>query len=528
MKYKCLKRFALLVSVIAALIVTSCTEEWNKHYSEDFSGTKSNLNLYELIKSKENLNSFTKLLEVSGYDSLLAEDQSFTVFAPDNNALKNIDLNDKVLATEIVMNYTARYAYSTSGIENSIIPMLNKKLLPFERNASNFKFNQIEIGESDLAAQNGILHIIKGYEPYNYNIWEYIYHTEGFDSLRTYVSSLSVEELDVNASYKNGVFVDSIFKTENKLLTDLALINAEDSIYTALLPNNEAWTEILNRVKSYYIMSDADGGVAKQNEVSKWAIIRNLFFRGKIDLPVSEKVLTSTGRVKFYNPDALFQDVEAYELSNGIVYTAGQLHIEDTASWAKPIIIEAENASMGRMLSNFSPQTLSSLGTGFDVSGKYYLGLNDASLNSLAKLHVTFPVPNVLSTKYNIYCVFVPRIILDENDERPYKVKFSLNYYDAEGKKQTGYIDADKNVQSAASAQATFITDPTKIDKFLITENFEFPHSNVVFDYETTAEFVQQIRFSVKVENDTKKTTAEQRSYSRDLLIDCIILEPVL
>jgi len=528
MKFNFLKQFALFISVLVMLFAISCTEEWNNHYKEDYSGSKSKLNLYELIQSKENLSTFANLLEISGYDSLLVESQSFTVFAPDNDALANIDLSNKALAEEIVRNYIARYAYSTSGIQQTIVPMLNNKLLLFSQNASKFTFNKIDIEESDLAAQNGILHIMSGYVPYNFNIWEYIYHMDGLDSLRAFVSALSIEELDLDASYKNGIFVDSIFKTENKLLTDLALINKEDSLYTALLPNNEAWVEILNRVKPYYVMSDEDGGEVKQNEISKWTILNNLFFRGKLELPLSQDVLTSTGHINFYDPNALFQDAQAHEVSNGIVYQSDLLPIADTTSWAKPIIVEAENAMMGRSVSNFNPQVLSSLGTNFDISGKYYLGLNDASLNSLAKLYVTFPIPGVLSTKYNIYCVFVPRKILDETDERPYKVKFALDYYDAEGKRQTGYIDQDRKIQSAAAAQHTFTTDPSGIDKFLITENFEFSHSNVIFDFETTAEFVQQIKFALRIENDTKKTAAEQRSYSRDILIDYIILEPVL
>ncbi|MCE1155588.1 MAG: hypothetical protein LWW91_05640, partial [Bacteroidales bacterium] len=74
-----------------------------------------------------------------------------------------------------------------------------------------------------------------GYVPYILNHWEYIAVAEGIDSLRNYITSLTREVFDYDASYLDGVLIDSVFTTTNSVLTALADLNVEDSIYTAIL-----------------------------------------------------------------------------------------------------------------------------------------------------------------------------------------------------------------------------------------------------------------------------------------------------
>ncbi len=511
----------MLVSVLAAFTVTSCSEEWDAHY-HSLPADKSELNLYDFIKSQPDLSTFTKMLETTGYDSILSKPQTFTVWAPSNQALSGLNTDDSGLALEIVKNHITMFSYTTSGISRSVMLMLNNKLIPFEKQVDGYYFNEKKITTADMAAANGMLHIIGGYAPYKKNIWEFIYSAPGLDSLRTYINSLTRQEFDEERSYKDGVFKDSVFKTTNPVLTRLASLNDEDSLYTAILPDNKAWTEAYNKIYPFFNTTQADGGAVQQRASASWTLVKDLFFRNKIQTPSPVNPLVSTSNTKFFNPDYLFNGLQPSVMSNGLSFIRSSWNTPDTVSWFKPLRIEAEN-TFGRTLSNLSASVNSGVGTGISVSNNYYLVLRDASLNQLSKLYATYSIPNTLSARYNIYCVFVPKSIIDPNDKKPYQVKFYLTYTNSSGQQvANAAIGAANNVLKPNDpAVAVFTTDPTKVHKMLVVKDFTFPYSNTVFSAATVADLVKQIKVSLRIESVNTKE-------KDDIMIDCIILEPVL
>lgn len=514
------KGVVMLTVLFLVFLAASCKEEWNEHYST-LPADRSELNLYEFIKSQPNLSTFTKMLEVSGYDSILSKPQTFTVWAPTNDALTGLNPADPALALEVAKNHVTRFSYTSSGISKKIMLMLNNKLIPFERLVDGFYFNRMKITQPDLAVSNGILHIINEYAPYKKNIWEFINSEPGLDSLRNYINSLTKLEFDPLASYKDEVLIDSIFKLSNPILEQIAKLNVEDSTYTAILPNNNAWTQAYNKIYPYYNTLPADGGVAQQRQSTMWSIVRDLFFRDKVLMPVAENPLISTTRTRFYNADYLFEGLTPNIMSNGLSYVQNTWTTPDTVSWFKSIRIEAES-SFGRTVSNYSTNINSGIGTGMPISNGYYLVLRDAALSILARLYSSFSIPNTMSARYNVYAVFVPRSILDPNDMKPFQVKFYLTYVNANGALVTNAaVSADHKVLRPNDPAATFTTDPTKVDKMLVIKDFQFPYSNTVYTATTQADLLKQIKASLRVE------TVNTREKD-DLFIDCIILEPVL
>lgn len=512
---------ALLVVAVIAFSATSCKEEWDAHYTS-LPSDKSNLNLYEYIKSQPDLSTFAQMLQITGYDSILSKPQTFTVWALTNDALTGVNTANPQLAMEIVKNHITRFSYSTSGISTSIMLMLNSKLIPFEKLADGYYFNRIKIIQPNQATSNGILHKINQYAPYKQNIWEFINSAAELDSLRKYVNSLTRRVFDTDASYKDQVFVDSIFKITNPVLTRLAELNVEDSTYTALLPNNKAWKEGYNKIYPYFNTTPAGGGAAQQRASTMWTMVNDLFFRNKIQTPVSGNPLISTSGTKFFNPDYLFGGSQPVVMSNGLSYIQNSWLIPDTASWYKPIKIEAEYSFYGRTVSNYSTSINSGIGTGMPISDEYYLVLRDAALSLQSKLNVTFNIPFTLSAKYNIYCVFVPKSILDPTNSKPYQVKFYLTYTNSSGVQvANAAIGATNNVLKPTDAAAIFTTDPTKVDKMLVVKDFTFPFSNTVYTATTQTELIKQIKAALRVE-------AVNTKEKDDILIDYIILEPVL
>jgi len=510
--------------------MVSCTaDEWDKHYNSP-AANKSELNLYEYIESRQELSTFAKMLKKVGYDSILNSSQTFTVWAPNDSALLGVDTTDLTLVKNIVTNHIARFSFPTSGISNKMILMMDNKLIPFTKNGSSYTFGEKPIikVESDIATSNGIVHMLSEYVPYKQNLWEFIKEANGVDSLKNYINSLTILMLDNSKSYHNGVFVDSVMMSTNYVFDNLAALNKEDSIYTAILPDNSAWTEAYNRIKLYYNTLNADGGVFVQRLLTKQTLVQDLFFRGKKTLPIVEDSLKSTGGNSFADPSRLFANSQLNEMSNGYSYVTDILKYPATESWFKTIKVEAESTQFGRSVLNFAPSAVASIGSGLDISNGNYLTLRSTTQAASAMLYANFPIPYTLSAKYNIYCVFVPTTIVSPTDVRPNKVRFYLTYMNSAGN-QVNYanIDENNNVLSTAipKRSAIFTTDGTQITKMLVAKDFVFPYCNLI--YSNNLDISSSLTVALKVENATGVTGAETANFNRDLRIDCIILEPV-
>jgi len=521
-------RFPLFILFLITVFVTSCHDDyWDTHYNEKLL-SKSSLNLYQYLQSRSELSTFTQMIQKTGYDSILSKSQTFTVWAPDNEALKTINMSDTLLVRKIVTNHITRFSYTTLGISKKAksILMMNNKLVMFSKTDSVYMFGGKKIVEPDIATQNGIIHIMGEYSPYMRNFWEFISETSELDSIRNYINYLTKSELDNSKSFKDGVFVDSVLKSTNYLFDNLAALKTEDSIYTAIIPNNTAWSSIYNTAMPYFKTLAKDGGSTKQIADVKKVIVNNLFFRGTKRLPLTIDSIISTSGNKFLHADRLFEGSQGYEMSNGYGYVTSQLKDNPSETWLKPIRIEAEYiTSYGGITSNYTSSINSSFGTGYAVSGNYYLSLTDASSGSISVLFANFPIPSNLSSKYNIYCVFVPNKIVDSTDVRPYKVKFSISYVNSSGVlAKDVVVDANNSINTKTAG--TFTSDGKTVQKMLVLKNFELPYRYVYPEnILTLSDFQKSISLALKVTNVTAKSDIVK--FNRNLKIDCIILEPV-
>ncbi|MFT3740738.1 MAG: fasciclin domain-containing protein [Breznakibacter sp.] len=190
-----LRVFSLLALAWYMLVLPSCADDWDNHYDRaGFDLPEVTLNQY--IQSQSNLSIFAQMLKITGYDTIVGASQSFTVWAPTNDALAGVDLNDRDQVLEIVKNHVARSAWSTSGVLNNPIYMINNKYLMFSKSGSDYTFGKVDLLASDIPTKNGLIHVINGYAPYVKNIWEYISRTPGLDSLKKFID-LKTKKLSI-------------------------------------------------------------------------------------------------------------------------------------------------------------------------------------------------------------------------------------------------------------------------------------------------------------------------------------------
>ncbi len=511
MKYKHLKGFVPFLALISLLLATACTKEWNDHYDQS-SFDLPDKTVTEYIKSQSDLSTFYNMLEIAGYVDVLNSSQSFTVWAPKNDALSGFDISNTELVTKTVKNHIARSRITTSGINNTFIKMLDRKYVNFAKAQSGYTFGNNIITIANQPAKNGLIHVINGFAPYEYNLWEYLGEADGIDSLRDYIYGQSKKVFDpensteIGADENGQVIYDSAFVISNPVLERLGSVDVEDSIYTAIMPDNDAWDEAYSRIKGYFNFPTDAGSTTRQRDLTSFTVIQDMLYRGRISAPENLDSITSTYRNVFYNPGELFKGLEYKSLSNGLAYITNQMPFQDTASFFKKIKVEAENSN-GRTFNGSNIFIRSSYGTEFTASNNYYI-LVDPTSNEPS---IEFSIPNTLSAKYNIYCVFVPAKIVDPNNHTPTKAKFTLTYIRrASGSTFIRRVTPENNV-----------TDPEGMTKMFV-DQFDFEYANIIdADYD---------RIAVKLEVSSDVTTQEEQSgdFSRTMRIDCIILEPVL
>lgn len=485
------KRLYIVLSALA-LVWSSCVNDvWQEHY--DNAGTNlSTQSLTDLIKKRADLTDFKRMLEITGFDSVLNANQTYTVWAPSNSALDLIAINwsDTTSLSEIVRNHIARFSYPTAGF-NSVntkkVYMLSGKFVPFDKDNAGFTFGSFNMDTTNILAKNGILHVLNGYVPYSSNIWESLGRIAGLDSVFAYLNPLGG--------------------------TPFGDINNEDSVYTAILPNNQAWIRSYNDIKRYFncqASTTRDSSMAKQRRLTQNAIMQDAFFRASISDPsiYSASPLVSTSNHQFSNASRLFDGAIPHLASNGFVWVSDSLRNTATESWFREIRIEAENNSYGRISSNANVYWRSSENTGFDMSNNRYIVAYPLTTSLTQKVYVQFPIPNTLSAKYKIYCVFAPAAISEIN-KLPCLVNFYLDYINSSGIKIAN-----------ERAGTNILTSGTEISKILVKE-MTFPYSNIVSGGNNG-----DITVKLKVENNAK--VSESALYTRTMLIDCIILEPVI
>lgn len=506
-------RFFLLLA-ICAVFIQSCNDKWDEHYKSD-SIEGDNITLFEYINSRPNLSIFSNLLKETGYDSLLNTTVSYTVWAPDNDALAGIDLTDETYVYNLVRNHIKLSRMSTARVDSGFINMMSGKGVSFIENGGIYRFGTAELTLKDIPVANGLVNEIDGYAPYLSNIWEYINDKEGLDSLKSYLYGNTLSILDPVNSVPIGydedgnTIYDTVFVFQNEILDDIGQLYNEDSIYTTILPNNIAWNESYEHIHSFFNIPEGFGGEERGMELSKFALIQDMVFRGTIYKDQAYDSIVSTSGNVFYSPSYLFENIESENVSNGLVYVSSKMPFVETTSWFKEIRVEAEEVlNRKNVLSTINNR--SSYGSSLDVSENEYILVQPTSTSS--KPNVTFSIPNVLSGKYNIYCVFVPESILDDSKKVMSKVAYTLAYIyrSSDGRSKTQKITPDNNVIQAEGLTKMWVTE------------FDFEYANVI------DEDYKDVKVTLKVENIVTSTDVlDNPEYTRDMRIDCIILEPV-
>lgn len=452
------------------LAASSCTDfaDYNEAPVDD--RASANQTLWESIIQNPELSDFKELVERTGFNQHLSQPNAYTIWAPKNGSFSVSDyasLSDSMLLAQFVKNHIAEFTYRVSGdIDKMRVHTLNNKSYVLSGNGLyTFANTEMDPQFSNIPGTNGILHLINKPVDFYPNLYEYLGQARGMeiDSLVNYFKKYEISRLDLENSEKgpmvNGMqtYVDSVIITSNTLTESLrAKINNEDSTYTFLMPTNTAYNKMYDKVKDYYkfysgvVMQDvanlnsagaattagdnarnATKKTAPAIVVNEWkdsltrrAIVRNLIyshssvyneFLSTREPQIGDSIYSTTGSL-LSNPVEMLSERmvgSPIEMSNGYARIVDSVAIHPWESYCPERIY----TPLAHLANSFTSKNTNIvvrnpelaeelLGPGFEEF-RYRLIEPSGARN---KPDIFLGLPNLQSTKYNVYCVTLPAV----------------------------------------------------------------------------------------------------------------------
>ena len=545
-------------------LFTSCSD-WDDHFDAGTSVTASQEgSLWTNIEQNKELTQFTSLLKKVGYDNLLNQAQSYTVWAPKDGTFDYAALqqeSDANVLRQFVQNHIARNNYPASGEVGERIYMLNKKVMNFASTADGYAMQDVPLQLPSIGANNGIIHQLEGKIPFLPNIYESLNNQDfPIDSISDYFHASDTLILDESRSVQgpavNGeiTYLDEVYTERNELYSYYrAYINREDSSYSMLVPNNEAWTKAKNRLNQLFTFPDQlrtslfienngkferkdttitinNAAHVQDSIVNRW-ILNNLFFNNRLydnqklaNLQDGETLVCDSLRNTcdyIYNAAEareLLKDAKRVDKSNGAIFITDTLRQPVWKGWCPMIQVEAENnyylASYDNTFREPQRKRVSSSNQNPQVSGNvsngYYLEVEPASSTSDEK--VWFFLPNVRSATYRAFIRIVPSNITNTyiTEVLPNRFRAYMGYSNINA--TSGRLEVKEYQFKTPEDRANFESDPTGLSLIDLGE-VTFPHC-----YANLGDYYPWLRI---------ESNPGRGDYDHTLRIDYIMLIPV-
>jgi len=425
-------KYLILFMLIASVFV-SCKSQWDQH--DLITDPSLSVNLQQQVSSNTNVSLFSQALAKSKYANVLASSKTFTVWAPNNAAMKAIDqsiLTDTGRLNQFIGGHISYQVYTTS------LPQPTLRVQMISGKSETFSKTTIEtatIVTADQYASNGIFHIINKAILPKLNIWDYTTNT-GAALGNTQGAGLTTDALQEQAYLfsQNYQIVDTasatitgydpltgkpILKPGTGIINknhykDLTVnLSSETNQYTFFVLADGGFANEASKIAKYYVTSTADSSAKLTNlNVTKDLVVNGVYSTkgepGTIAMP--DSILSMFG-VKI--PINMNDTIRSYNASNGRVYVMKDVFFR-TADKIPTIIIQGESDPVIG-----TPGSWFRNDNGSRINNIYYRIKNDANGVQWKDIYIEtntsngvglpqqywagYPLPSVNSATYKVY-----------------------------------------------------------------------------------------------------------------------------
>lgn len=390
------------IVVVTCLLAAGCTRKWEEHNAPG-DAIYVNNNLYQQIAANASLARFAGFLKQTGYADTISLSRTFTVWAPTDEALKNLDaavVNDAARLKQFVAHHIAVFSFRTSDVQKATtrVGLMDGKYGTF----AVASFEDAAIVAANGVAANGILHTISGAAVSRGNCWDYVDSLKaGGLAMAAYLRDNQYKARDLTNAEQIGVDpgtgepiykpgTDSVWL--NKFTNEVYNLNREDSVFTVFVLANTAFDAERVRFAPFYATGTADSTA----NLAQWNTVKDLVIPGAYapeQLP--DTIVSKYGVKVAVNKSAV---TRSYKTSNGYVYVVNEMPVTLEQKFPD-FIVQGENYTTARVMpsgSIFTRTLVDSFagGTFRDVF-VYKHGIN--------QFYVGYRLNNVYTTTYKVY-----------------------------------------------------------------------------------------------------------------------------
>jgi uncharacterized surface protein with fasciclin (FAS1) repeats len=391
--------------VMSMALLSSCTHKWDDYTEKE--NAYADGNLFQQIAKDTSLSKFTIYLEQTGYSDTISLSQTFTVWAPTNEALKEVDAilsNDPVKLKSFVAHHIARLSYYTSQVKSAPLrlPVLDGKYVSFGESS----FDLVLLKASNKIATNGVIHTINGAAAPVGNTWDVVDSLQkAGNRMASYIKLQEYLEFDKSKAIFKGydTLGRAVYDSANawislNLVTDSVYdIKNEAKEYTVFILDNASWDSDSVRLAPYYKTGTQDS----TSNLVHFNTVKDLIVEGAYAPDQLPDFITSKFGVKIpVNKSAI---LSSKRTSNGWVYVMSEMKYE-LKDKLPPIIIQGENPyniSKSMPAGVLMVRTLVNPKTGIQFKDLFVYGHQTNQFN------VGYRAKNVYTTKYKVSWVVV-------------------------------------------------------------------------------------------------------------------------
>jgi uncharacterized surface protein with fasciclin (FAS1) repeats len=414
--------------IVFVLLLISCSKDWDEHYKTTV--PTSNVNVWDALQADENLSTFVNYLKEYRYDTLFQTNNTYTIFAPDNEAFTEF-LTSRTINKAVMDYHISTFFIQSGSIEDKRkIQTLAEKFALFIKNPFGIFLDDVPIVFESPIYKNGKYFKLDKVALPKPNLYEYISATNPV--LKRYIDDQDSIIVDKELSRPIGfdehgnTIYDTVAIIYNEFEATFFPVKEEFRYQTATIvfPKEENYNNALTKMTL-----SLNCGYNDYNDVPmEWQdkiLIPYLLEHGVFENMVEqeeflEETVKDTIKMKNILGDSIVIDYVPSEktiCSNGYAYNYENFEVPDTL-YAAPIRIEAEmltrDAGGNRYFWNDDVTVIN------DVS---YLPVQEyitgASNDSILKVNFTKGYKGKFSVEFNVDNLF----------PRKYLMVFGTNMY---------------------------------------------------------------------------------------------------
>jgi uncharacterized surface protein with fasciclin (FAS1) repeats len=332
----------LYVCAFAATTTSCIDDKWDERAK--VTGALLGVSLKEAIQGEAECSAFYAALVSTGYDTLLATANTFTVFAPTNSAWQTVSQANLEATVANHISY-GKWLSTNPELWESALYMLNGKVVRYDSLTKTF--NGATLTSGDHVAANGVFHVIDKVVERRDNVWDRVRQLRpayDYPQVQFLLSAtVNHSEMDVAKSVQTGFnavgqpVYDTSWISVNSFLKEVPL-DDENRVWTYVVLQEGGYNKLFAKYRPYFSAGTATDSLTRVN------ICRDFAFEGKIDITQHDTIVNIDG-VKVPVRGATV--ASTYECSNGRVYIINESNIL-LREKIKPVLIEGESYNPSR------------------------------------------------------------------------------------------------------------------------------------------------------------------------------------